>query len=157
MHTGRSYRLWEFLVWTRRNTYVLLVLGILPVLLYRVAGLTWLGIPWTAIAFLGTATAFVVGFKNIQTYNRTWEARSWGEIISSSRAWGSMSRDYVNNPEKTKLLVYRHLAWLTAMRYQMREKRVWETIGKCHNDEYRRYYSIRSGKRPWKTSSRTTF
>ena len=35
----------------------------------------WLGIPWTVVALLGTATAFIVGFKNVQTYNRTWEAR----------------------------------------------------------------------------------
>ena len=71
------------------------------------------------MALLGTATAFIVGFKNFQTYNRTWEARQiWGDIISSSRAWGTMSRDFFDNAEKSTELVYRHLAWLTALRYQ---------------------------------------
>jgi putative membrane protein len=31
-------------------------------------------IPWTVVALLGTATAFIVGFKNTQTYSRTWGA-----------------------------------------------------------------------------------
>jgi ion channel-forming bestrophin family protein len=95
------------------------------------------------VAMLGTATAFIVGFKNIQTYNRTWEARQiWGEIQSSSRAWGTMSRDFFSNPEKSKELIYRHFAWLTAMRYQMRGTRPWETTGKAHNAEYQRFYLV---------------
>jgi len=30
------------------------------------------------VALLGTATAFIVDFKNTQTKNRTWEARKFG-------------------------------------------------------------------------------
>src|SRR6185436_11978563 len=108
--------------WTRRDVYLLTVLGIVPVLAYQVGGQKWLGIPWTVVALLGTATAFIVGFKNLQSYNRAWEARQiWGDILSASRAWAIMSRDFINNPETSRELVYRHIAWLTAMRYQMRE------------------------------------
>jgi len=143
MHIGKSYTFSEFLDWTRRDIYILVVLGVVPVVLYEIGHLKWLGIPWTVVALLGTATAFIVGFKNLQTYNRTWEARQiWGDIISSSRAWGTMSRDFFSNPEKSKELVYRHLAWLTAVRYQMRETRAWETAGKTHNVEYQRFYSV---------------
>jgi len=93
MHAGKSYELSEFLVWTRRNIYILTILGVVPVVLYQILGLKWLGIPWTAVALLGTATAFIVGFKNIQTYNRTWEARQiWGEITSSSSGSGGRVR-----------------------------------------------------------------
>jgi putative membrane protein len=103
----------------------------------------WLGLPWTVVALLGTATAFIVGFKNLQSYSRTWEARQiWGDIISGSRAWGMMSRDYLDDTDKSKELVYRHLAWLTALRYQLRESRAWEATSKAHNAEYLRYYSI---------------
>ena len=143
MHTGKSYKLSEFLNWTRRDIYVLIVLGVVPVAAYQIGNIKWLGIPSTVVALLGTATAFIVGFKNFQTYNRTWEARQiWGDIISSSRAWGTMSRDFFDNAEKSKELVYRHLAWLTALRYQLRENRAWETISKGHNAEYLKYYSI---------------
>jgi putative membrane protein len=143
MHTGQSYKLFEFLDWTRRDIYVLIVLGVVPVVAYQTGNMKWLGIPWTVVALLGTATAFIVGFKNVQTYNRTWEARQiWGDIISSSRAWGTISRDSFDNTEKSRELVYRHLAWLTALRYQLRENRAWESTSKAHNAEYLRYYSI---------------
>jgi predicted membrane chloride channel (bestrophin family) len=103
MHTGTSYKLSEFLKWTRRDLYVLMVLGVVPVVAYQIGNIKWLGIPWTVVALLGTATAFIVGFKNLQTYNRTWEARQiWGDIISSSRAWGTMSRDFFDNAEQSK-------------------------------------------------------
>lgn len=143
MHTGKSYRLFEFLDWTRRDIYVLVVLGIAPCIAYQTGNMKWLGIPWTVVALLGTATAFIVGFKNAQTYNRTWEARHiWGDIVSSSRAWGTISRDSFDDAEKSRELVYRHLAWLTALRYQLRENRAWESTSKAHNTEYLRYYSI---------------
>jgi ion channel-forming bestrophin family protein len=144
MHTGTSYKLSEFLIWTRRNIYALLVVGILPVVAFQVLGWRWLAIPWTVVALLGTATAFIVGFKNTQTYNRTWEARQiWGSILNSSRAWGAQCRDFVeNNPAAVKTLIYRHFAWLTALRYQMRDPRAWESSSKPHNEEYSRYYTI---------------
>jgi putative membrane protein len=143
MHTGKSYNLSEFLIWTRRDIYRLIVLGIVPVVLYQVADLKWLAIPWTTVALLGTATAFMVGFKNTQTYNRTWEARQiWGEIVNNSRAWGIVSRDFLNDPTKSKLLIYRHLGWLTALRYQMRERKAWENIRKRHNTEYQKKYRV---------------
>jgi len=143
MHTGKRYHLWEFLCWTNRDIWMLLVFGTIPVVAYEIGGLSWLGIPWQAVALLGTATAFVVGFKNVQTYNRAWEARQvWGDIVSSSRAWGTMSRDFLNNPGKSKELIYRHLAWLAALRYQMRESKAWESLGESYNVKYRRLYSI---------------
>jgi putative membrane protein len=143
MHTGKSYRFSEFLIWTRRNIYILLVIGIVPTLLYEVLGLKWIAIPWTVVALLGTATAFIVGFKNTQTYNRTWEARQiWGAILNSSRTWGTMSRDFISNPTVTKELIYRHFAWLTALRYQMREPRIWETAANSYNAEYQEFYTI---------------
>ena len=142
MHIGRSYKFFEFLNWTRRDIYVLILLGVVPVVAYQIGNMKWLGIPFTVVALLGTATAFIVGFKNTQTYNRTWEARQvWSDIISSSRAWGTMSRDFFDNAEKSKELVYRHLAWLTALRYQLRESKPWETTTKA-NAEYLKYYSI---------------
>lgn len=149
MHTGKSYKLSEFLIWTRRNIYKTLIIGIVPVILYQYFDLKWIAIPWTVVALLGTATAFIVGFKNTQTYSRTWEARQiWGSILNSSRTWGTMSRDFLNNPEKTKELVYRHFAWLTALRYQMRDSRAWETSNKSYNQEYKQFYSIPEKETP---------
>jgi putative membrane protein len=118
-------------------------MSIIPTVLYQYFEFKWLGISWTVVALLGTATAFIVGFKNTQTYNRTLEAQqTWTQILSTSRSWGIMSRDFLANPEITKMLIYRHIAWLTALRYEMRSYRVWETTRRQHNAEYQQYYSI---------------
>jgi putative membrane protein len=152
MHIGRSYKLSEFLIWTKSNIYVLLILGFVPVILYHVAGLKWLAIPWTVVALLGTATAFIVGFKNNLTYNRALEAQQiWVAIANNSKTWGIIGRDYMNNPAKSKELVYRHVAWLTALRYQMRENKIWETTGKKHNAAYQQFYCIPEKEIPLET------
>lgn len=143
MHAGKSYKLSEFILWTRKNIYISLILAIIPVVLYQVFKFKFIAIPWTVVGLLGTATAFIVGFKNSQTYSRTWEGRIiWGAILNSSRAFGTMCRDYFKNPEKTKELVYRHFAWLTVLRYAMRDSRNWETTNKSYNDEYKAFYDI---------------
>lgn len=143
MHSGKSYHIGEFIIWTRRNIFLLLLIGLVPVVLFDVFKIYWIAIPWTVVALLGTATAFIVGFKNTQAYNRTWEARQiWGAIVNSSRSWGAMSKNMVTDDAKSKELIYRHFAWLTALRYQMRDSRIWETASKSYNKEYRKYYII---------------
>ena len=70
----------------------------LVTIIYEYTAIEWLVIPWLPISLVGTAVAFYIGFKNNQAYNRLWEARKiWGAIVNSSRAWGSMSRAFVNN------------------------------------------------------------
>jgi putative membrane protein len=85
-----------------------------------------------------------------------WEARkAWGAIVNASRAWGIMAKDYVSNRHATtklsdaelravKLkLTHRHFAWLTALRFQLREARTWEAIYKKHNQEYKdRWFKV---------------
>ncbi|GAB4043168.1 bestrophin family protein [Spirosoma jeollabukense] len=143
MHIGKSYKLSEFLIWTRRKTYSLFLLGLLPVIFYEVFGLRWLTVPWPVVALLGTATAFTVGFKNTQTYNRAAEGQKiWTDILSLSRYWAVISLDFFTEAQKSKELIYRQLAWLTALRYYLREDRVWESVNKKHNAEYQQFYSI---------------
>ena len=143
MHLGKSYNLREFLLWTRRNMFWPLIVGTISTALYILLDLKWLAIPWTVVALLGTATAFIVGFKNQATYNRTWEARQiWGGAMSASRSWGIMCRDFLNDSDRSKELIYRQFAWLTAMRYQLRAGREWETTTKAHNREYKKFYSV---------------
>ncbi len=149
MHTGRSYKLPEFLLWTRRSIYVLLLLSAIPVVLYEVAGLTWLAMPWGVVFLLGATVALSAGFKNVQTYNRTQDGQQvWSSISSSSRIWGAMCRDLVADPARARELVMRHMAWLTALRHQMRERKPWENADKAYNAEYLRLYTIPERERP---------
>lgn len=152
MHVGKSYRLTEFVVWTRRQIYALLLWSVVAVSLYYVLDVKWLAIPWIVVGLIGTAAAFIVGFHNVQTYSRTAEAQQvWASILSASRAWGLMSRDYVKNSDVSRQLVYRHLAWATALRYQLRRKRLWESLHLSANAEYQTtYYSVPEWESPLK-------
>lgn len=143
MHTGDHYTLKEFIIWTRRDIYRLLAMAAIPTVLYAWGGCNWLTIPWVPIAMIGTAAAFIVGFKNTQTYNRLWEARQiYGAIVNTSRAWGIMSRDFVADKDAQRILIYRHIAWLTALRYQLREPRSWENMTKPYNREYKKFFVV---------------
>jgi len=150
MHTGKYYSFLEVITWTRKDIYFLLALSSIPTILYEVFEFKWLAIPWLPIALLGTAVAFVVGFKNNASYDRLWEARRiWGSIVNTSRIWGIMVKDYITDKHaqyptdartihlEKKILIQRHIAWLTALRYQLREPRSWEAIYKPHNAEYK--------------------
>jgi putative membrane protein len=143
MHLGKSYKLSEFLFWTRRKVYVLLVCGSVPLILYRLLGITWLCIPLTIVVLLGTATSFIVGFKNVQTYNRAMEAQAiWTHIVGASRRWGQLVRDLVDDRACARALANRHIAWLTALRFELRKPRIWESTQKRFNTEYLRHYRV---------------
>ncbi|PZR27344.1 MAG: multidrug transporter [Citrobacter freundii] len=150
MHSGQRYTFREMMKWTRSDIYFMLVLSSIPVLLFELAGWTWLALPWVPIAMIGTATAFIVGFRNTQTYNRTWEARQiYGAIVNTSRSWGMLVRDFIGieNTDGIKAIkrtiIQRHIAWLTALRYQLREQRSWETARtKPSNIRYGKLFSI---------------
>ena len=158
MHAGKRYTLKQFLLWSRRDIYVLVIFSFIPTLLYFLsdihiitASFKWLAIPWVPIALVGTAAAFIVGFRNTQTYNRLWEARQiYGAIVNTSRAWGLLVKDQVTIPtnkpaaqEVHQQLIYRHIAWLTALRFQLRVPKTWENVlTKPSNKEYLHTYKV---------------
>ena len=150
MKISKYYKLSEFLDWTRRKLYIVLALAIIPVVLYQLLDQKWIALPWSVAVLLGTAASFIVGFKNAQTYNRTVEAQQvWTAIASASRYWGTISRDFPTNPRSTKALIYRHLAWLTVLRYQLRGRRIWESVTSSSNAEYRdRFYTVPETESP---------
>jgi putative membrane protein len=138
MHIGKSYGLAEFLYWTRRRIYPVAAWAGTVAALHQLGGWHWLALPWQVVALLGTAASFIVGFKNAQSLQRTVEAQQiWSSITASSRYWGLISRDFPADQEAVHGLVARHLAWLTALRYQLRAPRVWEAAAAAPNAEYR--------------------
>lgn len=139
MYTRRIFPIKVVLRWTRRNIFQFLLLAAIPVFLFDVLGMKWLHVPWLPLGVLGTAVAFLIGFKNNASYDRLWEARKiWGGIVNTSRSWTIMVKDFITNDhasnklsetglqEFRKELVHRHVAWLTALRYQMRADKPWE-------------------------------
>ncbi len=86
-------------------------------------------IPFLPVATVGTAVAFYVGFKNNSAYDRFWEGRKiWGGIVNSSRTWANYVFSYVlPGDDSTEAhavrrdLIYRHLAYINALRLQLRK------------------------------------
>lgn len=143
MYTKKKYSLRDMIKWTRRETRFFLVFAAIITLLFEVAGLEWIQLPWTPIALVGTAVAFLIGFQNNAAYGRIWEARKiWGGIVNNSRTWTMMVKDMVGNDHASvpktekelysekRTLVYRQIAWLTALRYAMRQGKPWEVFAK---------------------------
>ncbi|AMR40478.1 multidrug transporter [Elizabethkingia anophelis] len=140
MHTGKRYTPFEFAKWTKRDTLLMLLIATVPTILY-VIGWKFIGLPWQPVAILGTAVAFIVGFKNNASYNRIWEARQiYGAIINDSRSFAYSVRDTLGGKESSvvKRIFYRHFAWLTALRFQLREPRSWENMNQRSNSAYRK-------------------
>ncbi|HTU58511.1 MAG TPA: bestrophin family ion channel [Polyangiales bacterium] len=140
MHAGPYYSAKEILTWTRRETLIFLIWGSVPPTLAAI-GCDFVVLPWPPIALLGTAVAFVTGFRGNAAYGRLWEARQiWGAIVNASRTWAVMIRDFVTDAAQGaehRQFVLRHVAWLTALRHQLREQRAWETQNLPFNQEYR--------------------
>jgi putative membrane protein len=107
--------------------------------LYLWAGWTFLAVPFVPIATIGTAVAFYIGFKSNSSYERLWEARRiWGSLVNASRSWGLAVMDFISmmnaqvcySPADLyrvqQILIYRHIAYLNALRIQLRSRPIWQ-------------------------------
>ncbi|MEO1050926.1 MAG: bestrophin family ion channel [Bacteroidota bacterium] len=151
MYTKKVYRAKDMAIWTRYETFIFATLITLFVAAYHFFDLDWLRIPWTPLALIGTAVAFVIGFQNNSAYGRIWEARKiWGGIVNTSRTFGMFVQGMLSNEHaqvklsdeemhhEVKTLTYRHIAWMTALRHAMRAKKPWETqISMKSNQEWK--------------------
>ncbi len=139
MYTKKVFPLKGMIAWTSKYILIFLFISFVPVFLFDVLDWKWLHLPWLPIGLLGTAVAFIQGFKNNASYDRLWEARKiWGGIVNTSRTWTIMIKDFITNdhiPDKlsseeiksiVKVIIMRHVAWMTALRYQMRQPKPWE-------------------------------
>ncbi|WP_299610798.1 bestrophin family ion channel [uncultured Aquimarina sp.] len=91
--------------------------------LYYFFDLQFIDIPFQPLSVIGIAVAFYIGFKNSQSYDRFWEGRKiWGGIVNYSRTWANQVLSLVDDSTETKrILIYRHIAWINALRVQLRQ------------------------------------
>ena len=129
MYIKRNYGFWMTFNWSKKPFIIGLIYALAIGLVEYFTGIT-LSIPWQPIGVIGIAVAFYLGFKNNSSYDRTWEARKiWGSIVNNSRSLGASIVSFVqgdNADEIKKEVIYRHVAWLTALRFQLRLSRPWE-------------------------------
>lgn len=81
MQAGKRYTIWQTLRWSIKYILIFLIINSIPVVLYEIAGLKWLAIPWQPISLVGIAVAFYLGFKNNSLMNDYGKHVRFGEVL----------------------------------------------------------------------------
>lgn len=139
MYIKRNYSFWMTFNWSKRPFLVgVLYATCICVISYFLPN--HIVLPWQPISIIGIAVAFYLGFKNNVSYDRTWEARKiWGSIVNNSRSFGAATVSFVQGSENDSIkkeLIYRHIAWLTALRHQLRLSQPWEHVNERLTGKY---------------------
>ncbi len=128
------YMRWEFAAST--------ILSVAVYFLYHNRHLEKISLPFSIAAILGSALAIFLAFRNNNSYNRWWEARTiWGGIINSSRIFarqiianadsalsgGKVSAEQIEAYKKE--MVHRQIAFAHALRLHLRGQKSWEEFG----------------------------
>lgn len=89
---------------------------------------TLLSVPIVPLSTIGIAVSLYLGFRSKEAYDRWWEGRKvWGDIINKSRAFSNQVHSLLYDKEGNmvsddikKELIYRHIAWVRSLKYQLR-------------------------------------
>ncbi len=92
------------------------------------------------VTILGGALAIFLGFRNNSSYDMWWEARKiWGGVVNISRTYAMEVMTLVSNKSQPAVtdenlhmlqrrIGLRHLAWINALRLQLRKQNSWEEL-----------------------------
>jgi putative membrane protein len=143
MHVGRKYRFIQFLVWTRWEAICLTGWALAVTALLHFSHWNFLTIPATVLTIVGSALAIILAFKNAQCYARSNEALTLsGQLISNSLILANRLKSTIGTIEAAqsgpvlKEMFYRHFAWLTALRFFLRERKPWENVSEAGNARF---------------------
>jgi len=145
---------WRHIVFdTWRSLLYFFTLSLGVYVLHHEFDLRHLTVPFEAVALLSTALAIFLGFKNNSAYDRWWEARKiWGLLVNYSRAWGrevlTLSQNDHEPPSEELVkwqhrLIYRHIAFVHALRVFLRQRYSYNQIGKQWIEASNNYDDIR--------------
>ena len=122
------------------NTLFFLLYGYCLCMLFSYGLFEQFTFPDTEISVFGIAVAIMLGFRNNEAYNRFWEARmAWGDLTNASRHFATQIINFVKPPEAAmpasrdaaaihRELIYRQLAFLNALRLQLRQEQDWDSL-----------------------------
>lgn len=151
MHVGKKFVLHGYIIWTKWELLFLLCIGIIPTAIHLIFG--WsphFKFPYFITAILGTAVVFVIALKNNNAISRLDEAsKLYSNIQAISSNLGLQLQSYfLYLPDKVKqttqqTIVKQHIAWLTALRYLLREEKPWENLYELGNKQFKeKHYEI---------------
>jgi len=143
MHLGRKYKFSQFLVWTRWEAICLIAWSLLVTLFLQVTHWNFLTMPAPILTIIGSALAIILAFKNQQCYARANEALALsGQLITNSLVLANRLTSTLGGLDATqsgsllKEMFYRHFAWLTALRFFLRERKAWENTMEWGNARF---------------------
>jgi putative membrane protein len=150
MILDRNLKWRVILHYTWKNLLYYLLLALTVYLLHEEWKLP-LHLPFNTITALSTALAIFLGFKNNNAYDRWWEARQiWGLLVNLSRAWARQVSILLIVPSDLradsaralqKQLVYRHIAFVHALRVFLRRAHTYNQTDQEEVYEERNEYS----------------
>ncbi|WP_031426529.1 bestrophin family protein [Flavimarina sp. Hel_I_48] len=118
--------------YTWKNILFFVLYCLLIFFIYEILGFYFIGFPFQPLTVIGIAVSFYVGFKNSQSYDRFWEGRKiWGSVVNYSRTWAIRVISFVDTDDEAfnqrvrTEMVHRHVAWINALRVQLRQPRSW--------------------------------
>ena len=135
---------------------------------------TWGGIPQVALpnilpGVLGTALAIFLGFRNSAAYGRWGEAAQlWASITNYSRVFARLILTFVESHNHTpayqadaaaaytREMIYRHLAWVHALRLHLRGQGAWDELRPFLSDADWTTLSTQPNKPLWLLSRQGT-
>lgn len=136
MYVGKHLRFKVVLLFSWKSIVVFIIYSTLIVLALTKLFPRFDGLPFAIVSVTGIAVAFYVGFKNNSSYERLWEARKiWGSYVNSSRTFAMYVLDFLHESENVttaeiihlrQKIVKRHIAYLSAVRFQLRKQTVWK-------------------------------
>lgn len=137
MYLARAITLRGLIQFGWKQCLLFAVISSLVCYLYLIAGFTQVAIPFLPLGTLGTAVAISLAFRNNSAYERWWEARKiWGSLVNQSRTWAVQvttclmagEAEEAKATAMKKELVYRQIAYLNALRIQLRDLREWNEV-----------------------------
>ena len=137
-----------------KHSIFVLVYGSAIYLTYEFFKIEAFELHFLPIGTLGTMVAFLLGFKNNAAYDRWWEARKiWGGIVNMSRTMSAQVTAYIgyNDNEisitsSKKEILNRHLAYINALRLQLRKEETWGEIKDFLSDQEYEFIMTKSNK-----------
>lgn len=118
------------------------ILSVAVYFIYHNQHLEKVSLPFSLAAILGSALAIFLAFRNNNSYNRWWEARTiWGGILNNSRIFarqiianadsalssGKVSPEQIDSYKKE--MTYRQIAFAHALRLHLRGQKAFEEFG----------------------------
>lgn len=127
--------------------------------IYELGNIQQIAIPNLLPAVLGTALAIFLGFRNSAAYARWGEAAQlWASIANYSRIFARLIVTFVESHNHTpqynadqakayhREMIYRHLAWVNALRLQLRGQSDWESLWPFLSEDDRQHIASKHNK-----------